>query len=354
MTDDSLRPDRPLVSVVVGTFNGAKFLSQQLTSLAVQTLPPAELVVSDDGSTDGTAEIVADFGRTAPFPVRFHCNETRLGFRANFMHAAELGQSDLIAFCDQDDVWHPDKLEIVAAAFSAPEVLLAYHKVDLIDADGHRLGELEERSPGRALSPPLTISPWVYGLGFTQVFRRTLLRASHHWAASVCEHDPKDPMSHDQWVAFLGSALGTIAYIDRPLASYRQHGANAFGWVPPVAQSRLARILENRSPEFRRCAAAAAGRAGILDAIAEESSEPWRTRAREGARRFRRLHDLFSERDLLYAARRPAQRWGALGRMRKLRAYDDDKPWSFGRPALLKDLGVGLLLGSVRQRGGPA
>ena len=106
---------RPRVSVAMGTYNGERFIRQQLESIAQQTLLPCELVVRDDASTDGTLTIVEEFASHAPFPVRIHKNDVRLGYPDNFMQAAILTNGDWIAFCDQDDFWLPQKLERVLA-----------------------------------------------------------------------------------------------------------------------------------------------------------------------------------------------------------------------------------------------
>ena len=87
----------PSVSIALATHNGEKYLAAQLESLSRQTTLPAELVVTDDASVDRTRDVLGEFAATAPFPVRLHQNETRLGYRANFMRAAALCGSDLIA-----------------------------------------------------------------------------------------------------------------------------------------------------------------------------------------------------------------------------------------------------------------
>ena len=95
----------------MATFNGERFLAEQLHSIADQIVTPAELVVSDDGSTDGTLAILQEFAQGAPFPVRVLPPHPRLGFADNFLHAVEACQCDLVALCDQDDVWNERKLE---------------------------------------------------------------------------------------------------------------------------------------------------------------------------------------------------------------------------------------------------
>ena len=95
----------PTLSVVMTSFNGGRFIAQQLASLAAQTRRPDELLVCDDGSTDDTLSIVADFQRDAPFPVRIQRNPVRLGYSDNFLHGCSLAAGNVIALCDQDDFW---------------------------------------------------------------------------------------------------------------------------------------------------------------------------------------------------------------------------------------------------------
>src|SRR4029077_8380451 len=102
--------NKPRLSIAMCTYNGARFLPEQLESIAAQTRLPDELVVCDDGSADESAEIVRNFGKNAPFPVRLELNEKNLGATKNFEKAIGLCQGDLISLADQDDVWKPQKL----------------------------------------------------------------------------------------------------------------------------------------------------------------------------------------------------------------------------------------------------
>ena len=123
------------ISVAMCTFNGEKFLEAQLDSVAQQTLKPIELVVCDDGSSDDTQAIVVRFAQSAPFAVRYISNPSRLGYRLNFMNAARQCTSDLIAFCDQDDIWCADKLKRAAVPFANPR-----HHVELPSGQYDRSG----------------------------------------------------------------------------------------------------------------------------------------------------------------------------------------------------------------------
>ena len=164
------------VSVAMATYNGQQHIQRQLDSLAAQSHVPAELVITDDRSDDDTLAIIDAFAKTASFPVKVFRNETHLGYRANFMRAASLCRSELIAFCDQDDYWYPQKIAVSVKPFSDPEVLLAYHNADVVTPEGNRIGSLASRAAKQAILTPMSSGPWLYALGFTQVFRRSLLQ----------------------------------------------------------------------------------------------------------------------------------------------------------------------------------
>ena len=126
---------RKRISVVVCTHNGARYLRPQLDSLLAQTLPPYEIIVSDDDSTDGTVGIVREYVARDP-RVKLHINRPALGFNLNFSRAFQLAAGDCVASCDQDDVWRADKLERMAQALDS--VPLAFHNSALFTSDASR------------------------------------------------------------------------------------------------------------------------------------------------------------------------------------------------------------------------
>src|SRR5262245_8486729 len=121
-------------SIAMCTFNGADYLPAQLESLSKQTLRPAELIICDDGSSDSTQTILNTFAAEAPIPVSVHVNQETLGVVRNFAQAIELCSCEVIALCDQDDVWEPTKLEQIANAFTAvPESGLVFSDGEIVD-----------------------------------------------------------------------------------------------------------------------------------------------------------------------------------------------------------------------------
>src|SRR5258708_29962312 len=115
------------ISVAMCTYNGARFLAQQLESIVAQTRLPDELVVCDDVSADESPEIIRKFAKNAPFPVRLELNEKNLGSSKNFEKAIGLCRGGLIALADQDDVWKPQKLAVLETVLeNHPEVGYAF------------------------------------------------------------------------------------------------------------------------------------------------------------------------------------------------------------------------------------
>ena len=95
-------------SVALCTYDGARYLTDQLDSFISQVRRPDELIICDDASTDESLDIIMSFAMHAPFPVRIYRNEHNLGFIKNFEKAIQLCDGDIIALADQDDVWYPD------------------------------------------------------------------------------------------------------------------------------------------------------------------------------------------------------------------------------------------------------
>src|SRR3712207_5958138 len=131
-----------MFSVAMCTYNGARFLGAQLASVAAQTRTPDELVVCDDRSTDETARVVRDFAKSAPFPVRLHVNEENLGSTRNFERAVSMCEGDLIALCDQDDVWLPQKLARLEEEFARDASALAvFSDAGVVDEEARPAGQ---------------------------------------------------------------------------------------------------------------------------------------------------------------------------------------------------------------------
>lgn len=338
------------ISVAMATYNGAKFLQSQLISIKEQKRAPDEIVITDDGSTDATIPIVEEFARNAPFPVRLYKNELRKGFKANFMYAASLCRSDLIAFCDQDDLWYPDKIANLIKVFSNPEVLLAYHNAHILDHNSKVVGVLDNNCRGLSINPELTLSPTFLIRGFTQVFRRSLLAFSDLSSMSKsfeeCNSDEK--MAHDRWFSFFASILGTIAYVRVPLAGYRQHGANLYGanQKEPSQINRISTI--DHAAWYLHHAQAIEARVGILYSAQDRLQDLWLDRIKIAIPLYARLAHFYENRSVIYKDTHLINRLTIFLHLFQENAYR--RPWGLGSKALLKDFFFGVLFSTFARQ----
>jgi glycosyltransferase involved in cell wall biosynthesis len=253
------------VSVVMATYNGGRYVADQIDSIAKQTVRPAELLISDDRSTDGTFELAVGRARDSGLDVHPWRNAERLGFARNFIAAAQRASGDLIAFCDQDDVWMPTKLSICVNAFRSTRVALVVHDADLVD---EVLVPLDARFPHieRASTTTPTSSPlWPVVPGFAMVYRKSVLGITD-WSERVESPRHAGQMVHDEWVYFVAAAVGDVVWIPNRLALHREHQQNATG-KPSVSRGWTVRVERARSTgsnHYSRLSALAAQRASLL------------------------------------------------------------------------------------------
>ena len=218
------------LSVALCTYNGSRHLREQLDSIARQSRPPDELVVCDDVSQDATIEILNDFAGQCEFPVRIQRNERTLGSTKNFEHAITVCDGDVIALCDQDDVWEPRKLALLEDALARhPEAAYVFSDAHVVDEClqplGHTLweavgfGRREQRLFEGGQSPAVL-------LRFNVVTGATM-------ALRACHRDLILPIPgswiHDGWSALVLSLGAPCAFVDEPLIQYRQHSAQQLG-----------------------------------------------------------------------------------------------------------------------------
>jgi hypothetical protein len=234
-------------SVVVATYNGAEHITEQLASIAGQSLAPLEIIVSDDGSTDGTVERVREFEALSPVPVVLLENRHQLGYPENFLRAAMRARGELIAFSDQDDVWLPEKLSCGAAAFADPSVMLWVHEARVVDeqlrplADGRLHTGIAKRAERANPFHPLH--------GSHSVFRRQLLRylPPDDRPASVYGAHPAE---HDEWIKFGAVALGRVAWHRDPLMLYRRHQGALTTSAPVLPRGDVLRGLDEQRHRY--------------------------------------------------------------------------------------------------------
>jgi glycosyltransferase involved in cell wall biosynthesis len=220
------------ISVAMCTYNGADFLPAQLASIVAQSIPPDEIVVCDDGSTDKTRPLLEEFAKRSTIPVALHFSEQHLGTVKNFERAVGLSTGDVIALSDQDDVWREDKLALIADAFRrTPTAGLVFSDAEIVDENLNPLGrrmwdevgfDTHRRkltAQGRALE--VLIHGWTV-TGATMAVRSEYAKLSLPIPTSI-------PIIHDGWIALTIAAVADVVIIEEPLIKYRQHERQQIG-----------------------------------------------------------------------------------------------------------------------------
>ncbi len=209
------------VSVALAVYNGEKFLPQQLASLQSQTIQPFELVVVDDCSTDTSLDIVKAFPLS--FEKKIFSNEKNMGPVYTFKKLASLCTGEFIAFCDQDDIWLPKKIELCLSAIKKLEgniPAIAFCDLCVMNKEGEVMYNsfMKMRS-----SRPENFSFWdiLFGnfvTGCASIINKAM--------ANEFSKMPTNILMYDHWAALIGYSFGKYEYIDEPLILYRAHDSN--------------------------------------------------------------------------------------------------------------------------------
>ena len=216
------------------TYNGEAFLRDQLDSILAQQRLPDELIVCDDQSADETPRLLREYAAKAPFKMTVVINEQRLGSTKNFEQAIGLCTGDIIALCDQDDVWYPHKLEVIERRFEGDtEIGLVFSNGYLIDERGRRLpGDMWRRFRfWPRLQKMLDTPPTAYDLLLSRFFITGATIALRSNLIDVCLPIP-DGIStfiHDRWIAVMISGFARVEAITDKLIRYRLHPHQQMG-----------------------------------------------------------------------------------------------------------------------------
>jgi len=205
----------PLVSIALCTYNGAKYLADQLDTLVHQTYKGIEIVVVDDCSTDATVQILNNYAARYP-QITIYKNESNLGFTGNFEKAVKLCKGEFIALCDQDDLWDLQKIELQVDAIK--DNVFVYHDSEFIHEDGSPMN--------KKVSDIMNLyrggEPEVF-LFFNCVSGHSILMKKELLAGAL---PLKQSYFHDWWLAYVATNIGTIDFIPQCLVKYRQHDSS--------------------------------------------------------------------------------------------------------------------------------
>ncbi|WP_256857738.1 glycosyltransferase [Solemya velum gill symbiont] len=206
--------------MAMATFNGEKFLAEQLDSFLLQSYMPDELVVCDDCSIDNSINILYSFKEKAPFDVVVESNINNLGYTQSFSKVLSKCTGDIVFLSDQDDVWCPNKIdEIVEYFVSNPDVWILSHDGYITDESGIRSGQTKAAQIKR-------------GYGKNVIPQTGALSAVRKIFLDVALPIPDNIIGHDLWIHKLASFFpNRKAQLKESLQDIRRHSSNTSEWI---------------------------------------------------------------------------------------------------------------------------
>ena len=222
----------PLISICMATYNGEKYLQEQIESIINQSYKNFELIIQDDSSTDNTLQILQKYTNLPN--VSIFLNKTNLGYIKNFETVLQRAKGTYIAIADQDDIWNKNKLEILLQ--NIQNSTLIYSNSLLIDAEGKSLNKtLSQKLKNNFISSkePLNFLYDNTVSAHAVLFRKELLA----YLAPLPTY-----LYFDQYIAILAASLNGVKFIDKNLVDYRQHSTNTLSQNKKQKLSLLQKI----------------------------------------------------------------------------------------------------------------
>lgn len=225
LDEERQQANRPLISIVLATYNPRMdWFKEQLDSLEKQTYRPLELLVLDDCSSKVSLTEIEKFvaGSIRSIPYQIMQNEENLGSTRTFEKLTILANGEYIAYCDQDDVWHADKIKKYLAKFSQTNAAMVFSDMNVIDDRGNQVANSITRvrkhhkfQSGTGLAQSLLFRNFVTGCAMM------MKTGEAQKAVPFCPY-----MVHDHWLALFSSVRGEICFLSQSLINYRVHGNN--------------------------------------------------------------------------------------------------------------------------------
>lgn len=213
-----------MLSIAMTTYNGEKYLLEQIDSILSQTIQEFELVICDDCSSDSTVAILKEYAMKDS-RIKFFENEFNLGYLKNFEKAIRLCSGEYIALSDQDDVWMSDHLEILYKAIIGRKCSLVGGNSLLVDSNNNDIG-------GKLINNgkfPKSKSEYEFLLLHRNIFQGAALMFDREVLKRALPF-PEKIKFHDWWLALVASEEKGVLYLDTPILRYRQHAKNVTGY----------------------------------------------------------------------------------------------------------------------------
>ena len=242
-----------MISVVMATYNGEKYIRKQIESILNQELPVDEIIISDDDSTDNTFEILKDYEKKYSHMIRVLKNCPRKGYIRNFWDAAFEARGEIIIFSDQDDIWEPFKTKFLVKLFDenrdALAINTAYRLVDENDVPIENYKNIKFKNDGakKWISFHDFIKSPRYP-GMSMAIRKELLQ-------NFTDVDTEYLHSHDWFLNQAAAYKNGMLFVDRITACYRQHSKNTDGVSSVIsgdaAFKRRLRVINDQIEGFK-------------------------------------------------------------------------------------------------------
>ncbi len=241
------------ISIALCTYNGEKFLEEQLNSFLRQTRLPDEIVICDDGSNDSTENIVKNFSKKSLFPINFYKNKKNIGSTKNFEKAIGLCSGDLIFLSDQDDVWENKKIAIMESIFQKDsEVILAFSDAELVDEN---LVSLNTNLWKTTFDDKKRES--ISENNFYKIFLKEgiITGATACFSSELKNYILPIPILgnfiHDGWIALVAARIGKVVFLSETLIKYRQHSNQQIGAAKAKRQKPFSEILATHKKDLK-------------------------------------------------------------------------------------------------------
>ncbi len=219
-----------MISVAMCTYNGERYIEQQLASILSQTRKPQEVVICDDCSSDNTIRIIKQFASITEITIKLIENSINIGSTKNFENAIQLCSGDIIVLSDQDDVWEANKLQVVYDVYiSHPDMSLVFTDGYVVDHELNYMGyklfdyvKFNKRIKNEFIMKNefevLLNNSLVTGatIAFNSKYKNIICPIPLNWV-------------HDYWISLVLAGIGQVYYIDKPLIKYRQHNSQQIG-----------------------------------------------------------------------------------------------------------------------------
>lgn len=237
------------LSIVIAAYKGEKYIIPLLESLFAQTVKVDEILVSDDSPDDATKEIIEKVASSSPIPIFYSRNEAPLGAAGNFAHVIGKAAGDIIFICDQDDIWLPEKVELLLQELKDhPQTDVVFCNSKVVDGDLRDLGystrdvvhffEEDSFALNAGNMESLFHTPMLYGHNIA--LRKRFL----HYMLPMPELD-----SYDLYIALLAGGLGCVRCVYKDLTLHRRHGENQSMQERPGGVLTRFRQLKNKKKD---------------------------------------------------------------------------------------------------------